>query len=710
MFVTAILFLSGAWALTTVGYDCGSAALSEVRSTTYSLLDVHACSIKKPIIETKVITGQIVQTKIYEFREVFQCRIKIKRNIRRCSFFGYLEPVENGMAEFLLDLNRDQCKSMHLTRSFAYDTQHVLTDLKLNQTSIRSISLAGNAIDNSCNVGTYSDRFGTWNNVNVESVITITLISYIAKVDIIHDKILLRSGLACKYTETECNDIENGFAFWEHFQYEDCLERKIELIYQGEIEAVTEIRDNVSSIHYFVSQNENLATLKNNGMHDICHMPLIKTDFPNLYIIENKDHFIRIKVATPDLITYLNAKFVHVQGKTKEQMSNLYLNILNKKCESDLSILRESLSMAFLSPDSFAYDLMGPGFIAHLSGELIHIIKCASVEVEIRKELETCYNQLPVLYNGKEMFLKHKTKILVKHGTERKCNKLLPIAFKVGDIWISFTPKLTIIPPPKMLSPGIQDVWEPKEIKNLATGGLYTLEEIQDYTRQVSFPIERTAILENTAAVISGIQEEEKNDEQKFSIIEYGFWRSLALKYWKNFQDFGIISAGLIMTYIILYVIIQIINIVIRGLTLHRVFGFSSKILAAILGSLTHFVLVVGETENRNKNEKTREDIELGSIQATPNYHKSFIPVKIQEPQTHPKYDVIVPSHKNNTKKSSRKLRIPIPAPRKSLPQTSLVHTGYINKIEKAPSENIHPNDNPAQITVVAQVENVEND
>ena len=88
------------------------------------------------------------------------------------------------------------------------------------------------------------------------------------------------------------------------------------------------------------------------------------------------ENFIRIRSIVPDLFTYINAKFVHVEGKTREQMSELYLDILNKKCESDLAILRESLSLAYLSPDSFAYDLMGPGYMAHLSGELIHIVKC----------------------------------------------------------------------------------------------------------------------------------------------------------------------------------------------------------------------------------------------------------------------------------------------------------------------------------------------
>ena len=144
--------------------------------------------------------------------------------------------------------------------------------------------LAGNAIDNSCNIGSYSDRFDTWNSVNVEGLITITLASYIAKVDLQNDKILLRSGLGCKYSQTDCLDVENGYSFWENLQSHDCVLNKVEVVYEGTIEAVTETRNNVSKLHYFVSHNDILATLKHNGIHDLCHVKFIKTDFTNLYI------------------------------------------------------------------------------------------------------------------------------------------------------------------------------------------------------------------------------------------------------------------------------------------------------------------------------------------------------------------------------------------------------------------------------------------
>lgn len=668
----------GADSMTTTGFDCGTSTFGEVHVKTFSLLDVHACSIKQPIIERREFTGQILQTKLYDFREVFLCKVKVKRTIRRCSWFGYLEPVENGLMEFLLDISKDQCKKMHSTRSFAYDSQHILSDLQINRTSVRSLSLAGNAIDNSCNVGSYSDRFGTWNSVNVEGLITITLATYIAKIDLQNDNIMLRSGLVCKYSQTDCLDVENGYSFWENLQSRDCVVDKVEVVYEGTIEAITETRNNVSTLHYFVSHKDMLATLKFNGIHNICHIKFIKTDFANIYIVEEKENFVKIGKIVPDLFTYINAKFVHVEGKTREQMSELYYDVLNKKCESDLAILRESLSLAYLSPDSFAYDLMGPGYMAHLSGELIHIVKCVAVEVEIRDNLETCFNQIPVNYREMDMFLSYKTKILIKHGTERKCNKLLPVGFKIGNTWIIFTPTLTIIEAPHMLSPELKNVWTPEEIKNLATGGLYSEDDMKDYMRQIAFSISREVILDNTAATISRVEEEATTATDRYSIFEYGYWQNIALRYWKSFQSFGSVSSGLIMILIIFYIIKEIVNIFIRGFTLHKVFGFSTKILAAVLSSLTHFVLVLGRSTDSEKKEEVlpTEDMELGTIKVVRTQTlKSKIPKRIKKPLTLNSFRY--PSSRYSSKSSLNEIMSikdespltikPKPAPRQSL-------------------------------------------
>ena len=153
--------------MTTVGYDCGAQPMDQSHINTYSLLDVNPCLFEKAVKESKKFLGQIVQTKVYEYRTVFQCKVKLLRNIRRCGWFSHLELAENGLVEYLIEVSQEQCKRIHDTNSFSYDSQHVLTDLRVNQTSRRTLYLAGNARNDACNVGTFSGGYGTWDEVNV---------------------------------------------------------------------------------------------------------------------------------------------------------------------------------------------------------------------------------------------------------------------------------------------------------------------------------------------------------------------------------------------------------------------------------------------------------------------------------------------------------------------------------------------------------------
>ena len=306
--------------------------------------------------------------------------------------------------------------------------------------------------------------------------------------------------------------------------------------------------------------------------------------------------------------------------------------------------------------------------MAHLSGELIHIVKCVAVEVEIRDDLDTCYNQIPVIYKGNEMFLSHKTKILVNHGSERKCSKILPVGFQTSAGWIIFSPKLTFIKEPDMLSPDLKITWNPKDMGNLAKAGIYGEQEMKEYMNQILFPIVKTTILENTAATISRVEEISSPSNEIYSIFEYGYWQSLALRYWKSFQKFGVISSGLFMILIIFYVIKEIINIIIRGLTLHKIFGFSTKLLAAILSSLTHFVLILGKAEEKEVNEN---NIEMKSQEIRPinpkQRSKLPIPIRNSLKTLSSKYPSSSDLSQSSINDENLSDIIPKPNPRKSL-------------------------------------------
>lgn len=118
-----------------------------------------------------------------------------------------------------------------------------------------------------------------------------------------------------------------------------------------------------------------------------------------------------------DLFTYVNSKFVYVERHIQTQISQLYTDVLKQRCDLERQVMKNALSLATQTPDDFAYQIMKePGYMAILSGEVVHITKCTPVEVKVQHSKE-CYQQLPVLKENDTYFLAPRTHILLKTGT-----------------------------------------------------------------------------------------------------------------------------------------------------------------------------------------------------------------------------------------------------------------------------------------------------
>lgn len=76
---------------------------------------------------------------------------------------------------------------------------------------------------------------------------------------------------------------------------------------------------------------------------------------------------------------------------------------------------------------------MGPGYIAQLGGNTIHIIKCQSVEVKINPNPEFCSLEIPILYHNKSMFMSSTSHIIIEHARKASCSKILPIKRKMTE-------------------------------------------------------------------------------------------------------------------------------------------------------------------------------------------------------------------------------------------------------------------------------------
>lgn len=90
-----------------------------------------------------------------------------------------------------------------------------------------------------------------------------------------------------------------------------------------------------------------------------------------------------------------HTKLVYIENHFKSSITVLYADIIQKQCELEWKVLMHKLSLATYSLSKFGYIIgEGPaGFTAIKTREIIYLIKCKVVKVEILY-INTCYKEL----------------------------------------------------------------------------------------------------------------------------------------------------------------------------------------------------------------------------------------------------------------------------------------------------------------------------
>ncbi|KMQ82980.1 hypothetical protein RF55_21280 [Lasius niger] len=212
----------------------------------------------------------------------------------------------------------------------------------------------------------------------------------------------------------------------------------------------------------------------------LCGYTLLCNEYPKFFILETKkgDIFPNrgvIPVDNLDIFAYMNSKFVYVEKHIRQQITSLYHNVVQQKCDLERQVITNALLFATFQPDEFAYRLMkGPGYMAVTTGEVTHIIKCIPVDVTIRKTKDY-YSKLPVTVRNASLFLTPKSRVITKFGNERECSYELPTMYRVEDTWIQFAPDPEVRQlPPQLLHPMTALSWGYLGPGPLAVSGIYS--------------------------------------------------------------------------------------------------------------------------------------------------------------------------------------------------------------------------------------------
>ena len=630
--------LSGTMAI--IAYDCGGAYLN---ATTVSLLRSGECDLN---IETPVTTSayiQLLQLSSYTHTEVLQCKIEIMRTIYHCGMHSHISAVQNGYASYLQETSRSRCIQMHKEGLLKIGDSEIIDGLKSNHTYYRSVTLAGRVnVDGTCKGIQYSDYYGTWDEVIVQATVKISLRTAFVSVKLEAGKILLKSGTVCDLAEEFCVDSDDGYTFWNNIPNTACGFENYDVLYEGTVTKFQGLLNSQNTTIVTLESQDTTFSLTLTRRHTICGYTLYGTEHPKLFIFETqKGNIFKEKSKTAatnlDLFTYVNSKFVYVERYMRNQLTSLYKDIIVQKCELEKQVIQNTLSLAAILPDEFAYRIMkSPGYMAVTAGEGIHIIKCIPIEVSLRKT-NTCHAELPITFRNTSLYMTPKSHIVTRHGTLRDCNPLLPILYNIDGTWLQFNPIPSMVNSPHEIKPLTKLSWKYLAPKSLATSGIYTQADLDNLRDHIMFPAEKSAVLHTIARGFTGqeIQSDTVSlrnllDEESLNKI----YNNTLAKIWNGFTTFGAATAGVFGIFIIIRLIKIIFDTLIHGYALHAAYGCSLHLLGAIWSSFTHLLLYLA---NRPQPQQERPQPD-GTSQNTPVdiMTEANTDTRTEEPQTIP--------------------------------------------------------------------------
>jgi hypothetical protein len=610
-YLVIVLILVGA-TYGLIGYDCND---DHLNVTTISLNSIGDCDIQSIITENRETYIQLLQLSEFEFTSIRQYKVQITRIIYYCGMHSHVSAVRDGFTEYLHDTTDQQCTRMHQNGTFSLGPGTLIAGLRDNTTTAKSLVLAGTlSNDGSCRGTQYADHYGSWEGVVVQATVKISLRSGIAPIRIETNKILLKSGTTCTFSEGNCWSTEDGYTYWQLHPPSPCKFDQYDVLYEGIATRIQEITPNKEPTQpvYALTTRE-INALTKTGEQPLCGYTLLSTEHPKLFLLETArgNTFApkqKTAVENLNIFTYVHSKFVYVEKHVKRQMTSLYHDILTYRCTMEKKIIQNALSLATILPDEFAYTITKtPGHMVLVAGKVIRIVKCILVEVKVRHTTE-CYMELSVWQGNNTAFFTPKTHFLTKHGNHWECSMRLPTLYNIDGHWHKFIPKPIETTAPQELHPEMHQAWRYSTPSSLATSGIYTQKNLDTLGDHVMFPAETNAVLNTIArgatgktiipgtASILGIM-----DENALSTIA----RSTAARLWNGIIEFGTVSAAIIEIFVIFKLIKTIVDIVIHGYQLRETYGCGIALLGAICSSVTHLLLYM--KKERNADDQTTQ-------------------------------------------------------------------------------------------------------
>ncbi|XP_018024392.1 uncharacterized protein LOC108680132 [Hyalella azteca] len=581
-----------------IGYDCQAKNASFI---SVALADIKQCNEAIGSFVEEEISGQIIQIHQYQPVHVYSCLISVIITTEYCGKLNRISAEPKGITSHIKHLGPSACMDAHTIGTVNIHGQQ-FNGLKKNSTTTIDTVLSGSVDDGGyCkNGGIFIHEDGTKSEDKlVRATMKISLYDRTETLSLEADKVIVRSlGLECPADNGYCADTLVGEVVWKELDG-DCTSR-VDVLYEGPLSLVTFAQSAIDAIKIIIVYTRNqMFALRVSGFGLKCGHPTMTTEHKRIHVVKKSDVGIYVFSRSPkfnnnvDLKSYIDSQFLYASTAFIKGTDQIVRDFSNAMCQNKREILKKRLVLSQLRPDQVGTLVERKlGVTASIQGEVMFIITCVPVPVVYRKGAG-CTQEIPVMYNGKPMFVEPITRILTTTGTSSICSSKMAPKFRIDEKWMTVYNGPMESAAPKILDPNsVIQSWKFIPLLDISKNGLYDAEDIESLQKSMMFGDNREALTTNFAKVL---YDNGKTGNEGFSAIVTeddisGLGSRIGGWMFRVTDLIGQTTCVLLGIFVIIELFLYLVDCCLNGTIIYKKMGWSLWILAAPLHAIVHMI------------------------------------------------------------------------------------------------------------------------
>lgn len=304
--------------------------------------------------------------------------------------------------------------------------------------------------------------------------------------------------LPCQIFENNCQT-QQGIFVW-NYERDYCPLARVRRT------NLYKLSDTSGQTIYHSSKSDHHITLIDYGQVSMCGQVLTKTNLDNIFLFPLETNGTveafrrKIDPSEVNMQLYIDNKIQSVDMHFGDKLVEHFRKTLYNDCVLSSNHRRLENYFQLKDPGLTTY-LIGNGTFATTAGDALYLYRCFDARVQAR-HTNQCYEALPIVFNGTNLFLEPITHRITAHGIPIPCSNRFYPKFKTDSgSWIMATPSIMPSTQPhyfqnlthnEVLDLNYKSLQQP--YTDWAKPGLYTQEDMAAMREYIEFPRIRNAL------------------------------------------------------------------------------------------------------------------------------------------------------------------------------------------------------------------------